>query len=156
LDNLYSFLAFYELKTAEVYERILPSIKNGTAKLLISILAMDSRKHSEVFRQLSGSAIPESAPRADIGPVAAEAGRILIEAEGSIGKKPSLEILKDLFRYEKLMNEEYLVEIYSKALDLANKDRAVKKVLDSIAEDEERHRCFLEDAVRLEKGEGSL
>ncbi|MEN3024885.1 MAG: hypothetical protein ABC595_07365 [Candidatus Methanosuratincola petrocarbonis] len=152
LESTYSFLAFYEKKTAEVYEKILPSVKDGTARILISILAIDSRKHSEVFRQLSGKEVPEMAPQADVGAVAAEAVKILNEAEGMIGKKPPLEILEGLVRYEKLMNEEYLVEIYSKALDLKQKNGIIKKVLNSIAEDEERHRDFLELALDLEKG----
>lgn len=152
MEGIYSFLAFYERKTAEAYEKILPSIKNSTAKLLISILAIDSRKHSEVFMHLSGERVPERAPEADVGVVAAEAVKILKDAEGMIGKKPPLEILEGLVRYEKLMNEEYLVEIYSKAADLRQKNDAIKKVLNSIAEDEARHRDFLELAVNLEKG----
>lgn len=152
MEGIYSFLAFYERKTAEVYEKILPMIKNSTAKLLISILAIDSRKHSEVFRHLSGERVPERAPEADVGVVAAEAVKILKDAESMIGKKPPLEILEGLVRYEKLMNEEYLVEIYSKAVDLRQKNDAIKKVLNSIAEDEARHRDFLELAVNLEKG----
>jgi rubrerythrin len=153
LEGIYSFLAFYERKTAEVYEKIRPSIKNGTARLLISILAIDSRKHSEVFRHLSGGEVPKTAPEADLGPVAAEAVRILDEAESLIGKKAPLEILEGLVKYEKLMNEEYLVEIYAKALDLKQKNGTIKKVLNSIAEDENRHRDFLEQAISLEKGE---
>ncbi|MCQ8892862.1 MAG: hypothetical protein NQU41_05720 [Candidatus Methanosuratincola sp.] len=152
MEGIYAFLAYYERKTAEVYEKILPSVKNSAARLLISILAIDSRKHSEVFRHLSGEKVPERAPEADAGAVAAEAVKILNEAEGMIGKKPPLEVLQGLVKYEKLLNEEYLVGIYAKALDLKQKNGIIKKVLNSIAEDEERHREFLELAVDLEKG----
>lgn len=152
MESVYSFLAFYERKTAEVYEKILPSVKNSTARLLISILAIDSRKHSEVFRHLAGGRIPERAPEAEIGEVASEAVKILNEAEGMIGKRQPLEILEGLVRYEKLMNEEYLVEIYANALDPEHKDGVIKKVINSIAEDEARHRDFLELATSLEKG----
>jgi len=63
LEGIYAFLAYYERKTAEVYEKILPSVKNSAARLLISILAIDSRKHSEVFRHLSGERSQKGLPR---------------------------------------------------------------------------------------------
>lgn len=151
MDDLLIYLAFYERRTAEVYEKIIPSIENGMARLLLKILAIDSRKHSEIFRMLSGKDIPELPPEAEVGEVAAESIRILKAAEAQIGTKKPVEILESLVRYEKLMNEEYLVEIYVKALDLNAKNGLVKKILRSIADDEDRHKDFLEEAIRLER-----
>lgn len=150
MEGVYAFLAFYERKTAEVYEKIIPQMKDKRARILLRILAIDSRKHSEVFREMYGGEIPEKPPKADVGDLAYESAKILEEKEMEIGRREPLEILGELVRYEKLLNEEYLVGIMAAGLKL-REDEVLKKVLDSIADDEERHANFLLEAIRVEK-----
>ncbi|MDI9644342.1 MAG: hypothetical protein QFX35_03880 [Candidatus Verstraetearchaeota archaeon] len=151
MEGVYGFLAFYERKTAEFYEKILPQIKDKTARMLLKILVIDSRKHSEVFRELCGGEIPEEPPKSDIGALALESARILDENEKEIGRKDPLDILTNLVKYEKMLNEEYLVGIQAKGIELVEKREVLKKVFDSIADDEKRHADFLSEAIRLEK-----
>jgi len=66
-----------------------------------------------------------------------------------LGGLPTVEAARKLIDFEKGAGEEYLTEINVRIASLVEKNQAVKKILESIAEDEKGHAEILQFVTEI-------
>ena len=149
-------LSKLERETARLYLALHDKC-GGEASAILLFIAMDSSKHSGLLSQLAGRAGQASKTRCIklLGKSFEETYNLVrnlrkkIEEKQSLGKTELIEILENMTDYEKSIGEEYLMLLYSKTLSLLPQYREEARVLELIAEDEERHVKLVEEALKL-------
>jgi rubrerythrin len=138
-----------------LYEALVEKAGDSSVGLLLSFVLEDTRKHEEVLQHIS-RVMNQKWP-----PPEAECGREMGESFGSSidfarslrervrQRAPLLEIMPKLTDYEGMIGEEYMTLVHARLSAYEEKDAAVKRILEYIAADEERHQEALRLAVKL-------
>ena len=155
----FSCLAFLEHEIRSLYDEIVEKADDPRVKLLLVNILEETRKHERVLEQISGIYGQTYPPQmAECEEVMGRAFRDATESTQSLGASfrkdmPLLKILENLIDHEKTVGEEYLTFLHSRVALLDAKETAIRKILEYIAADEERHQETLRLAISTLKGE---
>lgn len=154
LNKYYACLALLEDETVKLYEELINQCKEDSVKLLLLNILYETKKHKEILifiSQLKGFIYPPVIEECE-----KEAGYLLKDSinftrklKAEAKEKTLLEILKQLIEFEEAVSEEYLIKIHGEASKLIEDDLTIRKILEYIAEDEERHVNLLKLACSI-------
>jgi rubrerythrin len=144
-----------EEKVADAYASFADQTENPTIKTLLFFIALDSQKHSRILKTLSKN-ITKTEPTTE------ECQQILgktwktsfMRAQQETLKKQKItskelaSLLDKMINFKSFVGEEYLTTLHLKTLELIAKDKEIdpislKKILEWIIEDEERHEIIM-------------
>ncbi|MEM1588662.1 MAG: ferritin-like domain-containing protein [Candidatus Bathyarchaeia archaeon] len=154
LSKYYACLALLEDETNKLYEELINQCKEDSVKLILLNILYETIKHKEVLifiSKLRGAVYPPV-----INECVKEAGYLLKDSlefirklKAQVKEDSLLNILKRLIEFEEGVSEEYLIKIHGEASKFMEDDPIVKKILNYIAKDEERHVKLLKSACRI-------
>jgi rubrerythrin len=153
----FSCLALIEYETCLLYKAVIKKAEDLRVRLLLFNILAETKKHKGVLEQMSkiyGQTFPPK--MVDCNKTMGKVFKESIEFTRSLRRKsqkglPLLELMEKLVDYEKAIGEEYATIIYSQLKILETKEAAMKKILEYIVMDEERHVEALRLAIRIEK-----
>jgi rubrerythrin len=154
----FSCLALIEYETCLLYKAIVDKTEDLRVRLLLFNILAETKKHKGVLEQMSkiyGQTYPPQ--MADCNKMMGKVFKESVESARSLRRKsrkglPLLQVMENLVDYEKAIGEEYATIIYSQLKILQTREAAMKKILEYIVMDEERHVEALRLAIRIEKG----
>ena len=153
----FSCLALIEYETCLLYKATIKKAEDLRVRLLLFNILAETKKHKGVLEQMSniyGQTFPPK--MVDCNKTMGKVFKESIEFTRSLRRKsqkglPLLELMEKLVDYEKAIGEEYATIIYSQLKILETREAAMKKILEYIVMDEERHVEALRLAIRIEK-----
>lgn len=164
IEGLERFLycsSLLERKVAMAYDHISKQIDEKIIKGLLTFIAQDSFKHSDLFRSIAESLTSTLEEVDSKGCIEAwgESWMVAIRSAEDILKKDKItfadlkSLMDNLERIESFTAEEYITIIHARLIELIlDKDRRlenVKTILEWIVEDEQRHLKILETIKNL-------
>jgi hypothetical protein len=153
--SLYSCLALIEYETDLLYETMVEKARDRRIKLLLNVILQETKGHAEIFKHLARSfdqtyppAIPDCGKL--MGNIFADSVKLTRNLKDSMQKgMPFLEAMRKLVDYEGSVGEEYVTLMHSRLSACDEEDATVKKILEYIARDEERHEEILKLAIEV-------
>jgi len=153
--SLYSCFALIEHETAILYEAMVAKAEDHNAALLLNVILQETKGHEEIFKHLavlSKQSYPPGIPDCKrlMGSIFVDSLEFTRNLSGSLQKGiGSLEAMRGLVRHEASVSEEYVTMIHSRVNASEEENATVKKILEYIAADEERHVEILKRAIAL-------
>ena len=151
----YSCLALMEHEISLLYEELVEKAGDSSVGVLLFLVLEDTRKHREVLLRISRVMNqtwppPEAECERELG----ESFRWSIDFARSLRESlrqgtPWLEVVRKLTDYEGVIGEEYIALLHSRLGAYGEEDAAIKRILEYIAADEERHQEALRLAANL-------
>lgn len=146
-------MTLIEYETSLVFELLAKDCDEPGAKLLLTSVCEDTKKHASIMKsiaEMAGQTYPPPMAGCEIemGQAYKQYLSFIKSLKGKLknGMLP-LEALDSIMGHEKFMNEEYLSQLHSRVRLVQEQDTAVRRVLEDTAADEERHRELLELAM---------
>ena len=154
-DSSFACLALLEDETCQLFELMVKKAEDSETSLLLDIILQETRKHRELLKHLSRilkEAPIVSSQECDMGEWFKQALGLTraIKAEIQQGMRVT-EAARRLIDFEKGIGEEYTTEAHTAARALVQENQAVRKVLESIAAEEEAHAEILQLVTRIAK-----
>jgi rubrerythrin len=153
--SLYSCLALIEHETGLLYEAMVEKAEDHRIQLLLNVILQETRGHEEIFKHLARLFDQTYPPAiADckkvLGTIFTDSIELTRNLKGSVQKgMPLSEAMRKLLRYEGSVGEEYATLMHSRLSALNEEDATIKKILEYIARDEERHEEILKRAIEV-------
>jgi rubrerythrin len=144
-----------EEKVADAYASFADRTKNPTIKTLLLFIALDSQKHSRILKTLSQGITKTEPTTEKCQEILGKAWKTsIIQAQQETLKKQKItskelaSLIDKMVNFESFVGEEYLTTLHLKTLELIAKDKEIdsislKKILEWIVEDEERHEIIM-------------
>lgn len=121
----------------------------------MSAITCPTHTHANIMKSVSqtiGQAYPPSGVDCE-----SEMGEAYTESLGSTQSlkqrvqngMPIFEAMKRILEYEKLLSEEYLIQLHTKVKLIVEEDTALRRILGDVAADEQRHQEVLKLALEL-------
>ncbi len=157
--TLFMCLAEIEKVTANLYSRISKKVNDEYISNIFDFISFDSTKHYMIFKNYARSfGYKKGDIEKNCSYLLGEFYRMSIslvdEIYESIKNKRRIPlemligIVNELVSYEGKIGEEYVTEIVTKLMiDIGNLDKGVKRVLELINEDENRHVSLLKEVL---------
>jgi len=146
----FSCLAKLEHEMSLLYEAMVEKTEDLAVKPLLIFLLEDTRKHRMICEHISKVKSEPYPVRIDEceKEVGTEFKRS-IDYTRSLRDKfqkgmPLLDVVMKLVEYDEFIGEEYLTLLYSRMRFILTKENEIQKILEYIADDEERHKEILE------------
>jgi rubrerythrin len=150
-------LSMLENNTALLYNQISNKVQHPLAKSLLLSIAQDSSKHSILLKgvgdSISASKVKEKDCKQNLGKIWITVSTLLDEVQKNEEKPLHLtELYEKLMPLESSLGEEYYIFVQTQTLQFLSKEidklynidlDAVKRVFESIMNDEEHHREIL-------------
>jgi rubrerythrin len=168
IGNVLFCSSLLEKKTYEMYYELSKKIENSVVRTLLVSIAQDSLKHSSLFEEISKDFINvpprEKECKRQLGEIWSNIYSVtkLLKDKKTLSSEDLLVLIKKLSYVEYYMGEEYSILEKVKTLKYMSKEISDfynvdfedafslhKKVIDSIINDEQKHRDILIDIVKL-------
>lgn len=153
--SLYSCLALIEHETNLLYEAMVEEAEDRNIELLLTVILHETKGHEEIFKRLArlfDQTYPPATSDCErlLGTIFADSVELMKNLKESVRKgMPSSEAMRRLLRYEDTVGEEYVTLAHSRLSAVSEKDVTIKKILEYIGRDEERHEEILKRAIEL-------
>ncbi len=152
---LYSCLALIEDETDQLYEMLVKKAGDRSIELLLNVILQETKGHEEIFKHLAllfdetyPPAIPDCATA--MGELFTDSIEFTRNLKDRVQKGiPLLEAMQRLVGYEENVGEEFVTLMHSRLSALDEDDATIKKILEYIAKDEERHVEILKRAIQV-------
>jgi len=151
--SLYSCLALIEHETNLLYEAMIEKAEDRKIQLLLDVILQETRGHKEIFKhlvRLFDETYPPAIPdcKKALGTIFTDSLELTRNLKDSVQNgMPLSEAMRKLVSYEGSVGEEYTTLIHSRLSASDEEDATVKKILEYIARDEERHEEILRRAI---------
>jgi rubrerythrin len=152
---LYSCLALLEHETCLLYETMVERAGDRDIKLLLNVILQETKGHEEIFKHLArlfDQTYPPGIPdcRTAVGQIFTDSVELTKNLRDGMQKgMPLLEAMRRLIDYEGSVGEEFVTLIHTRLAASDEEDATIKKILQYVARDEERHEEILKFAIRL-------
>jgi len=153
--SLYSCLAFIEHETALLYETLFEKAEDRSIGLLLNVILHETKGHEEIFKHLArlfDQTYPPAIPdcKTVLGTIFTDSVELTRGPKDGVEKgMPLSEAMRRLLDYEGSVGEEYATLLYSRLTACDQEDATVKKIIEYIAADEERHEEILKRAIEV-------
>jgi rubrerythrin len=153
--TLYSCLALIEHETALLYETMVENAGNPSIELLLNVILQETKGHEEIFKHLArlfDQTYPPAIPdcKTVMGKIFADSVEFTRNLKDSVQKgMPLLEAMRKLVGYEESVGEEFVTLMHTRLSACDEEDATIKKILEYIARDEERHEEILNRAIEV-------
>lgn len=152
---LFSCLALIEEETSRLYEEIVKKAESPQVEVLLFNILQGTVKHREVLKHIAKAKGQTYPP--PVGDCEEKMGKFFKEsmeftrimADDLRKGMPVINVLKKLAGFEEGIGEEYLTQIHSRIGTRIESDPAVKRVLEEISTDENRHMKDLKKAIEM-------
>ena len=144
-DSGFACLALLEDKTYELFELMMKKSDDSQTSLLLDVILQETRKHRELLRHLSKEFEKEVAPSEtecgkQLGEFFTKSMSLIHSARDEVhGGMPVAEAARKLIAFEQGAGEEYLTQLNVNVRLLVERNPAVRKILEGIADDEKGH-----------------
>jgi len=136
-----------------LFDDIVEKVDDPRVELLLVNILEETKKHKKVMEQISriyGQTYPPQMVECE--KAMGRAFKESIESTRSLRESfrkgmPLLKVMENLINYEKAVGEEYLTLLHSRVALLDAKEPAIRKILEYVAADEERHEETLKLAI---------
>jgi rubrerythrin len=152
---VYSCLALIEHETAMLYGTMVEKAKDRNIELLLNVILQETKGHEEIFKRLArlfDQTYPPAIPdcKKVMGRIFAGSVEFTRDLNDSVHKAmPLLEAMRKLVNYEENVGEEFVTLMHSRLSACDEEDATIKKILEYIAGDEERHEEILKLAIEV-------
>jgi len=153
--SLYSCLAFIEHETALLYETLFEKAEDRSIGLLLNVILHETKGHEEIFKHLArlfDQTYPPAIPdcKTVLGTIFTDSVELTRGPKDGVEKgMPLSEAMRRLLDYEGSVGEKYATLLYSRLTACDQEDATVKKIIEYIAADEERHEEILKRAIEV-------
>ncbi|MGA2240001.1 MAG: ferritin-like domain-containing protein [Candidatus Bathyarchaeia archaeon] len=153
--SLYSCLALIEHETDLLYEAMVEKAEDRKIQLLLDVILQETKGHHEIFKHLArlfDQTYPPAIPdcKKVLGTIFTDSLELTRNLKDSVQNgMPLSEAMRKLVSYEGSVGEEYTTLIHSRLSASDEEDVTVKKILEYIARDEERHEEILRRAIEV-------
>ena len=151
----FSCLALIERETRLLYEEMVKKAGDRNVELLLNVILQETKGHEEIFKHLA-RLYDETYPPAIsdcqklMGTILTDSLRLTGNLKEDVHKgMPLSECVRRLVDYEAALGEEYVTLIHSRISAIDEEDATVRKVLEYIAKDEERHGEILKSIIAI-------
>jgi rubrerythrin len=153
--SVYSCLALIEHETGLLYEAMVEKAEDRNIELLLTVILHETKGHEEIFKHLA-RLFDQTYPPAILdckkvlGTIFTDSLEFTRNLKDSVQKgMPLSEAMRKLVSYEGSVGEEYVTLIHSRLSASDEEDATVKKILEYIARDEERHEEILRRTIEV-------
>ena len=156
-DSSFACLSPLEDGACQLHEVMVETAEDTQTSLLLDVRLRETRKHRELLRHLTrifGQSLPQSSIECEgqMGQLFMQALALLRSIKDDVLRgKPIADVAGELVAFEKVTSEECLTELYSRVATISHTNRAEKKILEGIAEDERGHVKILQPVVETSR-----
>ena len=144
-----------EHETDLLYETMVEKAGDHNIELLLRVILHETKGHEEIFKHLArflGQTYPPAIPDCNtaMGKFFADSVELTRKLKNDVQKgMPLLEAMRKLVEYEEAVGEEFVTLLHTRLSASDEEDATVKKILEYIAKDEERHEEMLRLAIEV-------